>query len=205
VSREVKLSALLAEAGFESLTSSQADRFAKYIDLFLRWNEKTNLSAIREEDEILRRHILESIQCARTLPAGLTSLLDFGSGGGLPGIPISILHPDIEVTLAESQIKKATFLNEVVRTLSLNAKVHSARAELLNRKFDCVTLRAVDKMTEAVQAASHLVSSNGWMVLMTTAADTATHQAAAGPNFTWIPPTPILASDSRLILLGHKN
>ncbi len=205
MSLEAKLATLITEASFEPLTSSQADSFAKYIELFLKWNQKTNLSAIRDEDEILRRHILESIQCAQILPAGLTSLLDFGSGGGLPGVPISILHPESEVTLAESQIKKATFLNEVVRTLSLKAKVHSARAELLTRKFDCVSLRAVDKMTEAVQAATHLLDPGGWLVLMTTTTDSTPLQAAAGPALTWQDPIPIHASDSRLILLGRKS
>ena len=204
VSREAKLASLIAEAGLEQLTADQADNFAEYIDLFLKWNDKTNLSSIRDEDDILRRHILESIQCAQTLPAGLSSLLDFGSGGGLPGVPISILHPEISVTLAESQIKKATFLNEVVRSLGLNAKVHSARAELLTSKFDCVTLRAVDKMSEAVHAASQLIPPAGWLVLMTTISESTPHQSAAGPHFTWQLPIPVHASGSRIFLFGQK-
>lgn len=205
MSLEEKLANLLAEVGFPKLTSAQAVSFSNYLELFLKWNQKTNLSAVRDEDEILRRHILESIQCALLLPAGLSSLLDFGSGGGLPGIPISILHPEIEVTLGESQIKKATFLNEVVRTLGLNAKVHSARAEQLTAKFSCVTLRAVDKMPEAILAATNLLGPGGWLVLMTSAADSSPHQTAAGPGFSWQPPATIQRSDSRLILLGQKS
>jgi len=88
--------------------------------------------------------------CARSLPAGNRSLLDFGSGGGFPGIPIAICRAEIAVTLAESQGKKAAFLQEVVRVLGLSAKVHPQRAELLGGLFDCVTLRAVDRMDEAV-------------------------------------------------------
>lgn len=204
MSHKEALAALLTEAGFHPLTPGQASHLELYIELFLKWNQKTNLSAIRDENEILRRHILESIQCSQSLPPGLGTLLDFGSGGGLPGVPISILHPGIQLTLAESQIKKATFLNEVVRALGLNAKVHSARSETLSQEFDCVTLRAVDRMAAAVSAAGQLVRSGGWLALMTTTHETSSHQAAAGPGFRWQPPIPLYGSDSRVILFGQK-
>ena len=199
-----RLNALLAEAGLAALTEVQADQFSTYVELFLRWNERTNLSAIRDADSILRRHFLESIFCAHLLPAGISTLLDYGSGGGFPGVPIAILRPDLQITLAESQIKKATFLNEVVRTLKLNAKVHSGRAERLTQKFDCVTLRAVDRMAEAVESAAALVVTAGWLLLMTTDSDSTALTTAAGESFSWGPPHPLPGGDQRVILLGQQ-
>ena len=79
----------------------------------------------------MSRHIIESIAVARSIPGHVTTLLDFGSGGGLPGIPIALCRPQIAVTLAESQGKKAAFLQEAVRVLGIAAKVHSDRAEAL--------------------------------------------------------------------------
>ena len=92
-----------------------------------------------------------------------TVMLDFGSGAGFPGIPISLCRPEIQVTLAESQGKKAAFLQEAVRVLGLAAKVHAGRAETAATRFDCVVLRAVDRMELAVQVASGLVGpAAGW-------------------------------------------
>jgi 16S rRNA (guanine527-N7)-methyltransferase len=187
------------------LTETEAEQFSAYLELFLRWNERINLSAIRDAESILSRHFLESILCARALPAPIATLLDYGSGGGLPGVPIAILNPEVHVTLAESQSKKAAFLSEVVRALSLNAKVHSSRAELLQTKFDCVTLRAVDKMAEAVQSASTLVALNGWLVLMTTSTDSSALTTAAGDLYEWSTPQSLPGADLRIILIGQKS
>jgi 16S rRNA (guanine527-N7)-methyltransferase len=127
-----------------------------YLDLLLKWNARTNLTAIREPDMIVRRHFGES------LFAGLhvgpcPTLLDLGSGAGFPGLPIAILRPEIAITLAESQNKKATFLREIVRSLGLsNVEVWASRAESMPpaRQFDTVTLRAVDDMASALTAAA---------------------------------------------------
>ena len=145
-----RLNELLAESGLETLDAAQAKSFEDYLSLLLRWNERVNLTAIRDEEGILKRHFVESIACARALPAGISTVLDFGSGGGFPGIPIALCRPEIAVTLAESQGKKAAFLSEAVRVLGVDANVHSGRAETLGSQFDCVTLRAVDKMEKAV-------------------------------------------------------
>src|SRR5580692_3491382 len=119
-----------------------------YLDLLLKWNARTNLTAIRDPEEIVRRHFGESLFAGQHLDTPLPeTLLDLGSGAGFPGLPIALLHPEIKVTLAESQNKKATFLREVVRTLNLpNVEVWAARAESLppSRQFHTVTLRAVD-------------------------------------------------------------
>jgi 16S rRNA (guanine527-N7)-methyltransferase len=164
----LRLNELLEVAGLAPLDVPTANRFAAYCALLLRWNARTNLTAIRNEQGILSRHFVESIACARALPGGIGALLDFGSGAGLPGIPIALCRPEITVALVESQGKKAAFLREVSRTLDLPIEIHSTRAETLTAKFDCVTLRAVDHMRAAVQAATHLLASGGWLALMTT-------------------------------------
>src|ERR1700679_2778684 len=115
-----------------------------YLDLLLKWNARTNLTAIRDPEEIVRRHFGESLFAARHIPAEAKTLLDFGSGAGFPGLPIALLHPNLEVTLAESQNKKSTFLREAVRILTLpNVQVWPNRVETMppNRLFDVVTLR----------------------------------------------------------------
>jgi 16S rRNA (guanine527-N7)-methyltransferase len=140
------LKALLLEAGQPLLSSQQLDYFSAYLSLIIRWNARMNLTSIRTEDGILARHFVESIACARAIPDGVRTLLDYGSGAGFPGIPIAICRPEITVTLAESQGKKAAFLQEVVRSLQLSASVHHGRADAVRAEFDCVTLRAVDKI-----------------------------------------------------------
>ena len=126
-----RLHMLLKAAGLAPLDEETAGRFESYLSLFLRWNERLNLSAIRDEEGILSRHFIESIAVAHELPPEIATLLDFGSGAGLPGIPIALCRPEIVVTLAESQGKKAAFLQEAVRVLGFPAKVHAGRAEAI--------------------------------------------------------------------------
>jgi len=127
-----------------------------YLDLLLKWNARTNLTAIRDPEEIVRRHFGESLFAARHLNPKTATLLDFGSGAGFPGLPIALYHPEIAVTLAESQNKKATFLREAIRTLNLPIEVWPNRVETMppSRQFDTITLRAVDNMAAALAAAA---------------------------------------------------
>ena len=200
-----RLNRLLRESGLEALRPEQANRFAIYLSLILRWNARTNLTAVRDEEGILSRHFLECIAVAVLLPADVRILLDFGTGAGLPGIPIALCRPGITVTLAESQGKKAAFLQEAVRSLGLTAQVHAGRAEQLQAEFDCVTLRAVDRMSEAVRSAAGLVRSKGWLAVMTTRAQVAEIENAAGLGFRWEEAAPLRGSDQRILLLGHKS
>jgi 16S rRNA (guanine527-N7)-methyltransferase len=130
-----------------------------YLQLILKWNARTNLTAIRTPDEIVRRHFGESLFVSSHL-GECPTLLDFGSGAGFPGIPIQLLRPDIQVTLAESQGKKASFLREAVRTLGLATEVWAGRVETMpeSRRFHTVTLRAVDDMKIAVDEAARRAS-----------------------------------------------
>lgn len=137
-----------------------------YLDVLLRWNARTNLTAIREPEEIVRRHFGESlfagVHIQPLLPAAAT-LLDFGSGAGFPGLPIQLLFPEFQVTLAESQGKKASFLREAVRTLNLKTEVWPKRVEEMppDRRFHCITLRAVDNMDAALDTAATRILPSG--------------------------------------------
>jgi 16S rRNA (guanine527-N7)-methyltransferase len=201
-----RLNQLLNESDSPPLGEEKTNQFITYLTLLQKWSARTNLTAIRDEEGILSRHFLESILCARLLVPGLHTLLDFGSGAGFPGLPIAILHPEIAVTLAESQHKKAAFLREAIRTLGVNAKVHSGRAEELTTKFDCVTLRGVDDMATAIPAAVQLIAPNGCIAILTTIADAASFQSLADQTgkFTWSPLQPLPQGTERVLLSGHK-
>jgi 16S rRNA (guanine527-N7)-methyltransferase len=197
------LNALLMREGLPKLAASIEERFNAYLSLIVRWNARTSLTAIRDEEEIVSRHFVESIASAIAVPEGVRTLLDFGSGAGFPGIPIALCRPEISVTLAESQNKKAAFLREAVRTLGLKTTVHGKRAESLATAFDCVILRAVDRMETAVSAASHLVSFSGWIMIMTTESEVLLVQKAAGRGFTWQANVRLPLSAERIIAVGR--
>jgi 16S rRNA (guanine527-N7)-methyltransferase len=109
------------------------------------------------------------------------------------------------VTLAESQGKKAAFLQEAVRVLGLSTKVHAQRAEALEEHFDCVTLRAVDRMAEAVDAAGRLLAPGGWLALMTTGRELTKLQAVAGAGISWTRVERPPDSDERVLALGQRS
>jgi 16S rRNA (guanine527-N7)-methyltransferase len=199
-----KLNRFLAESGQPALDPAQCARFAAYYALLHRWNARINLTAIRTEDEILRRHFAESIACARAIPASVRTLLDFGSGAGFPGLPIALCSPEIAVVLAESRGKKAAFLREAVRTLEVPVEVFGDRAEQLGRRFDCVTLRAVDRMDRAVSAAAELVAPSGWLALLTTGGGSGRDEEIGGARFAWAAPVALASGTERILLLGRN-
>jgi 16S rRNA (guanine527-N7)-methyltransferase len=194
-----RLNEILVGSALQPLSEPVARRFAVYCELLLRWNSRTNLTAVRDEEGLLKRHFAESIACAYALPAGIGSVLDFGSGAGFPGIPIALCRGEIAVTLAESQGKKAAFLREAVRTLEVAVKVHAGRAEALEGRFDCVTLRAVDRMEKAVAEASRLVGPGGWLAIMGGRADGASWKGLLGDRFEFESEEPSPYSDERVL------
>ena|SRR5271155_2349854 len=169
-----------------------------YLDLLLKWNARTNLTAVREPEEIVRRHFGESLFAAQYLDPSASTLLDFGSGAGFPGLPIALLRPEIQVTLAESQNKKATFLREVVRNLKLPTAIWAARVETMPeaRLFHTVTLRAVDNMGAALAAAAPRASRD---LLLLTNAD-----AALPPEFSLHPAIPIPTTQTSVVLRATR-
>ncbi len=141
------------------------DKLLIYLELIMKWNARINLTAIREPEEIVRRHFGESLFVGGQLGACRT-LLDFGSGAGFPGVPIQLLRPEVQVTLAESQGKKAAFLHEVVRSLGLTTEVWAGRVDEMaaGRRFDTVVLRGVDQMDCAVGEAGQRASGSVMIV-----------------------------------------
>ena len=211
VSRPVSFPALeeaIHEAGLENLSEHALEKFESYLALLLKWNSKLNLTAVRKPEAIIRRHFVECIQCAQVFPksSGQQTLLDFGSGAGLPGIPIEICRPEVRVTLAESQKKKAAFLREVVRSLGLKAEVYDGRVEDMasERLFSMETLRAVDKMAEACRVGLRHLAPGGEMVLFATEG-TEPGLVVALPEISWRERLPISGSDTgRLLLIGQR-
>lgn len=129
------------------LDSGQVSAIQRYLSLLLAWNDKVNLTSIRDPLEMLYRHFCESMFAAIAIPLDRGRLADVGSGGGFPGVPLKIMRPQLDVFLIESNIKKATFLAEVVRDLGLSEiRVLVSRYEELSEEvapLDVVCARAV--------------------------------------------------------------
>src|SRR4051812_11970383 len=152
----------------EELPPPQLQQLSDYLDLLLRWNAKTNLTSVREPEAMVTRHFGESLFLARKVKReDLRTAIDLGSGAGFPGIPLKIYLPQLAVTLIESQNKKATFLNEVIRRLTLmSINVFSGRAQESGLKADLVTLRGVEKFEAAVPIAVSLLNPGGRLALL---------------------------------------
>jgi 16S rRNA (guanine527-N7)-methyltransferase len=158
----------LLEPYYPSPSDGVLGQLSTYLDLLVKWNQRTNLSAIRDPRQMVSRHFGESLFAARHLPQGGT-LLDLGSGAGFPGLPIALARPELSVTLAESQNKKASFLREVVRTLGVAVEVWGGRVEDMpaERRFDLITLRAVDRPEIALEVARGRLAPGGSMLHFT--------------------------------------
>ncbi len=151
--------------GLGVAASGCAEGLAVYGNLLLQWNARFNLTAIRDEEELIERHLMEGVFAAAYHPAAKTAL-DLGSGTGIPGIPIAMCHRDLHVTLAESQRKKAAFLSEAIRRLHLHTSIHPGRAETLSASsFDAVWMRAVDKSAAMLPVAVSLLAPGGSLCL----------------------------------------
>ncbi len=139
----------------------------RYLALLHRWNGTYNLTAIRDPQEMVTRHLLDSLAMQPHVSDG--SLADLGTGPGLPGIPLAIACPGLQVTLVESNGKKARFMREAVRQLGLaNARVAESRAEALDEaaSFDQLTARAMDTLEGIIRVGGHLLRPGGTLLAM---------------------------------------
>ena len=127
---------------YYSLTNVELDQLENHYSSLIRWNERLNLTRITSLAESIRFHYCESLFLARFLPPGHNRIVDIGSGGGFPGIPVAILRPECQVTLVESHQRKSVFLREASRQLP-NVRVLAKRAEEVDEIFDRVISRAV--------------------------------------------------------------
>ena len=154
------------------LDKNQIEKFYKYMDLLIEWNEKINLTAITNEKDILVKHFIDSLTIQRYL-GNAVNIIDVGTGAGFPGIPIKIINPNLKVVLVDSLNKRINFLQDVIKKLNLdNIEVIHARAEDLgqNKKyreaFDIVTSRAVANMSVLSEYLLPLARVNGKCICM---------------------------------------
>ena len=155
---------LLEEFG---LNNEQISKFQRYLELLLEWNEKFNLTAITDKDEIEEKHFLDSIELVKYFDVKNKTLLDVGSGAGFPGIPLAIVEPTLKVTLLESNGKRVTFLREVIKELDLkNVEVIQGRSEELGTRenYDIVTARAVKELNILLEITFYLVKVGGYFI-----------------------------------------
>lgn len=133
---------------FPNLTEDQKAQFNQLGDLYRDWNEKINVISRKDMEHFYLHHVLHSLGIAKVVefPAE-TKILDIGTGGGFPGIPLAILFPEVTFHLVDSIGKKITVVKDVVKTLKLrNVEPQQTRAELLNRKYHFIISRAVTQM-----------------------------------------------------------
>jgi len=193
-----------AEAGISGLPVGASDRFLIYLELMIRWNARLNLTSIREASEIVRRHFVECAFVAQHLPTDSESLLDYGSGAGLPGIPIAICRPEIRVTLAEAHGKKASFLREAVRAVGTDSEVYDGRVENIPtaRQFHAVSLRAVEKMELAIPIAAR--RAERYLVLLISEGSRPAYRELT-PGFEWLSPVPLPNADRTILAIGRRS
>jgi len=269
----------LGPANDQRLTTDDLIDISTYIDMLQRWNAHVNLTAIRNEEEIVTRHFGESLFAARhlfpsrshagraapgcpaeqssastplsshnqrstprndehrgraalqgrvigqngyealapVLPSGerlqnwnteqrkKVSLADVGSGAGFPGIPIKLWAPEISLTLIESNHKKAAFLREVARALTLtDIDIKNTRAESLAGRFDVVTLRAVERFETVLPVAASLVALDGRLALLI-GSDQIPGATSTLSTLKWAEPLPVPLSRSRMLLVGQNQ
>jgi len=136
-----------------------------YLALLIRWNKTYNLTAVRNPAQMVTRHLLDSLAVLPFVQGH--NLADLGSGAGLPGIPLAIARPAMQVVLVDSNGKKARFLREAVRALPLeNVKVQQMRVEDLPGSFDCITARAFARLADMLAWGGHALATDGvWLAL----------------------------------------
>lgn len=150
-----------------TLSEDQKERLLRYIALLDKWNKAYNLTAIRDPEEMISRHILDSLSILPHIKG--ETLLDVGTGAGLPGIPLAIVAPSLQVTLLDSNSKKTRFLQQAKAELGLdNVMVEHGRVEqvALPMQFDTVTARAFASMEEVAKLAGNHCLPEGCLLLM---------------------------------------
>jgi len=185
----------------------QVRQIQQYIGILLAWNDKVNLTAIRDPLEILYRHFCESMFAGISAPVENGRLADVGSGGGFPGLPLKILRPGLQVFLIESNLKKATFLLEVIRELGLrDTQVIVRRYEELGEELtplDFVCSRALGEFPKFLEWAHSAQISARQVILWIGANDLPAIQKI--PAWNWREPIPVPNSLRRLLLIGTRN
>ena len=185
----------------------QALQIQQYIKILLAWNDKVNLTAIRDPLEILYRHFCESMFAGFSVPMERGRLADAGTGAGFPGLPLKIMRPGLQIFLIESNLKKATFLAEVIRELGLrDAQVLVRRYEELGEEIaplDYVCARALGEYPKFLDWAHSDQLGASEVALWIGSNDLP--EIRKNLNWDWHEPIPVPNSLRRLILVGRKK
>ena len=148
-----------------TLAAEAQHKLLAFRDLLLKWNKTYNLTALRDPAQAISHHLLDSLAI---LPhVGTGNLLDVGSGGGLPGIPLAIARPDLSVSMVDTVQKKTTFLQQAVIELALkNVTVHHARVEEMHGQYAQISSRAFAEIGLFISLTRHLLAPNGrWLAM----------------------------------------
>ena len=148
------------------ISHDDSDRLLRYLDLITRWNRKHNLTAVTSATGMVVKHLLDSLSVAAYLPGG--SVLDIGSGAGLPGIPLAIVRPQQSFTLLDASFKRVAFLREAKRQLALDniAAVHNRAEAYQHPPFAVITCRAFASLSTLINCSEHLLTEGGcWLAM----------------------------------------
>jgi 16S rRNA (guanine527-N7)-methyltransferase len=188
------------------LTDQQRRRLTKHFELLIQWNQKFNLSAIRQVEEIAYRHFGESLFLSTVISAPAGLMVDVGSGAGFPGLPLKVMWATPDAVLMEPIQKKATFLKEVIRQCELGGtRVVTERLETaagtFERQADLVTMRAVAVDEALLQELSRLIGKGGRLALFIGNEDA--RRLSHSRILNWQSPIAIPDATNRVILLGQ--
>ncbi|GBG13763.1 16S rRNA (guanine527-N7)-methyltransferase [Novimethylophilus kurashikiensis] len=150
-----------------ALSRETQEKLLEYLALISKWNKVHNLTAVRDPEEMVGLHLLDSLAVLPHLKC--STLLDVGSGAGLPGIPLALARPDLKVTILDSSHKKTTFQRQAKAELGIsNLEVVCSRVEQFKpaQQFDCVISRAFSDIAEFLKLTAHLVEPDGhWLAM----------------------------------------
>lgn len=151
-----------------AITDNKFNQLCLYIDLLEKWNVAYNLTALKDERQMVYHHLLDSLSLTPFVPDTAKTVLDVGSGGGTPGIPLAIYRPDLAVTLVDSNSKKTAFLRQAVIELGLNnVQVITERVENIKEiQFDTIVSRAFAELGDFVRLTEQILAKNGvWLAM----------------------------------------
>jgi 16S rRNA (guanine527-N7)-methyltransferase len=166
------MTAALAKKLHEGIMSLQLDlpagaeeRLLRYVGLLAKWNAAYNLTAVRDPEQMVVKHVLDSLSILPHVPDG--SLIDVGTGGGLPGFVLAVARPGLRVTLLDSNGKKVRFLRQAIAELGVtNAVAVQSRVEAFDERFDVVTSRAFATLADMVNGSAQLLAEQGEFLAM---------------------------------------
>ena len=201
------MSTMTLEAGLTALGIALPEaaqlKLLAFRDLLLKWNRTYNLTALRDPQQAISHHLLDALAILPYVGAG--PLLDVGSGGGFPGIPLAIARPDLSVTLVDAVQKKATFLQQAAIELELKSvAVHHARVEEMRGQYAQISSRAFAELARFVRLTHHPLSPGGrWLAMKGARPDDEFKALPAGSGVEAIIPlaVPGLDAERHLIIL----